>query len=103
MTNSVNTSPGSAGNAPVALSILLDRSGSMMSIADDIVGGVNSLLANQRTEPGEVVVTIAQFDSQDPFELLVDGEALDRCGRPGRQSVSAARDAPRCSMPSGNS
>lgn len=62
--------------APVALSILLDRSGSMMSIADDIVGGFNALLANQRTQPGEVMLTLAQFDGQDPFEMLMDGIPL---------------------------
>lgn len=82
------------GNSPVALSILLDRSGSMMSIADDIVVGVNSLLANQRTEPGEVIVTIAQFDSQDPFELLVDGKTLDDVA-----DVNRNRYQPRGSTP----
>lgn len=63
-------------SAPVALSILLDRSGSMMSIAGDIVDGFNALLANQRTQPGEVIVTLAQFDSHDPFELIIDGVPL---------------------------
>jgi len=65
-----------ATNAPVALSILLDRSGSMMTIADAIVDGFNALLANQRTQPGEVLVTLAQFDSEDPFELLLDAVPL---------------------------
>ena len=62
--------------APIALSVLLDRSGSMMSIADDIVDGFNALLANQRTMPGEVFVTLAQFDTGNPFELLMDGLPL---------------------------
>jgi len=62
--------------APVALSILLDRSGSMMTIADDIVDGFNRLLANQRTRPGQVFVTLAQFDTKDPFELLIDAVPL---------------------------
>lgn len=63
-------------NSPVALSVLLDRSGSMMSIADDIVDGFNRLLAQQRTQPGEVIVTLAQFDSEDPFELVIDAVPL---------------------------
>ena len=58
--------------APIALSVLLDRSGSMMSIADDIVDGFNALLSNQRTQPGEVFLTLAQFDTENPFELLMD-------------------------------
>ena len=72
----MNTSPNNSTPAPVALSVILDRSGSMMSIADDIVDGFNALLANQRTQPGEVYVTLAQFDSQDPFELLIDAVPL---------------------------
>ncbi len=57
---------------PVALSVLLDRSGSMMSIADDIVDGFNRLLAQQRQQSGEVIVTLAQFDSENPFDIAID-------------------------------
>ncbi len=72
-----NTNPnGNTTPAPIALSIILDRSGSMMSVADDIVAGLNDLLANQRRQPGEVYVTLAQFDGQDPFELLIDAVPL---------------------------
>ena len=62
--------------APIALSVLLDRSGSMMSIAGDIVDGFNALLANQKTQPGEVFVTLAQFDSEEPFDLVIDSVPL---------------------------
>ena len=70
------TTPETNRNAPIALSILLDRSGSMMSIANDIVDGLNALLTSQRTLPGEVIVTLAQFDSEGPFELLIDAVPL---------------------------
>lgn len=62
--------------APVHLSVVLDRSGSMNSIADDTVGGFNAFLAEQRRAPGAARVTLAQFDSEDPFELLIDGVDL---------------------------
>ncbi|HEX5631336.1 MAG TPA: vWA domain-containing protein [Acidimicrobiia bacterium] len=58
---------------PVHFSVVLDRSGSMASIADDIVGGFNEYLVRQQAEPGEARVTLIQFDGQDPFEVLVDG------------------------------
>lgn len=45
----------------------------MASIADDIVGGLNQFLARQRSEDGEARITVAQFDDQDPFEVLIDG------------------------------
>ena len=60
----------------VHISIVLDRSGSMTRIADDIVGGFNQFLRKQRNTEGEARVTLAQFDSEDPFEMLIDGIPL---------------------------
>lgn len=62
--------------APVHISVVLDRSGSMRSIADDVVGGFNEFLAEQRRTPGRARITLAQFDSQEPFEVLIDGVDL---------------------------
>jgi len=61
---------------PVHISVVLDRSGSMASIADDVVGGFNEFMARQRQEEGEARVTLVQFDGQDPFEVLADGTDL---------------------------
>ncbi len=61
---------------PVHISIVLDRSGSMADIADHVVGGFNEFLRKQRETEGEARVTLVQFDSDDPFELLVDGIPL---------------------------
>ena len=36
------------------LSILLDRSGSMEAIRDDVIGGYNTFLAAQQQQPGDV-------------------------------------------------
>jgi len=61
---------------PVHISIVLDRSGSMKRIAGDIVGGFNQFLRKQRETEGKAKVTFVQFDSDDPFELLIDGIPL---------------------------
>jgi Mg-chelatase subunit ChlD len=66
----------SEARTPVHISILLDRSGSMASIADDVVGGFNTYLREQREQPGEARVTLVQFDGQEPFEVLIDGDDL---------------------------
>jgi Mg-chelatase subunit ChlD len=63
---------------PVHISVLLDRSGSMSAIADDVVGGFNSFLEDQRRDPGPARLTLVQFDTVDPFEMVVDGEDLAR-------------------------
>ncbi len=46
------------------LYFLLDRSGSMQSIREDIVGGFDAFIAEQRRQPGQCVVSLAQFDDQ---------------------------------------
>lgn len=63
-------------NTPVHISILLDRSGSMEQIKDDIIGGFNQFLEEQRRETGQARLTLIQFDGQDPFEILTDGVTL---------------------------
>lgn len=50
------------------IAALLDRSGSMASIADDTRGGFDSYIARLRDQPGETRVTLAQFDNQ--YELV---------------------------------
>ena len=53
--------------------VLLDRSGSMESIADDVVGGMNNFIREQRTNGDDARITVVQFDSQDPAEVIVSG------------------------------
>lgn len=53
------------------LVLVVDRSGSMASIREDMEGGIKTLLAEQGREKGTCLVTIAQFDSE--YELLTDG------------------------------
>jgi hypothetical protein len=43
---------------------VLDRSGSMMSIADDTIGGFNSFLAKLKEVQGEATMTLIQFDHE---------------------------------------
>lgn len=43
--------------------VLLDRSGSMDAIKDDMMGGFDSFVKEQRSVPGACVLTLVQFDS----------------------------------------
>jgi uncharacterized protein with von Willebrand factor type A (vWA) domain len=54
--------------------VITDRSGSMDSIADDVIGGFNSFISDQRTVPGEAKVTFAQFDDQ--YEIVYAGKPI---------------------------
>ena len=53
------------------LVLVVDRSGSMESIRDDMEGGIKTLLDEQAEEKGACLVTLAQFD--DTYELVVEG------------------------------
>ncbi len=53
------------------LVLVVDRSGSMQSIRQDMEGGIKTLLDEQAEAPGACVVTVAQFDDQ--YELLFQG------------------------------
>lgn len=44
--------------------VLLDRSGSMAAIREDMEGGFDSFIQKQRELPGEFGVTLVQFDSE---------------------------------------
>ena len=52
------------------IAIILDRTGSMESIRDDTIGGFNAFLEQQKAEPGFATLTLVQFDSQDPYEVI---------------------------------
>lgn len=52
------------------LVFILDRSGSMSGLESDTIGGYNAMLAKQKKEPGEAVITTVLFD--DRYELLHD-------------------------------
>ncbi len=62
--------------------VLLDRSGSMEAMRADVIGGFNNLLVEQQ-DPSlgggpDARMTLVQFDSQDPHEVLVDGARITR-------------------------
>jgi len=58
---------------PVHVSFLLDRSGSMEPIRGDVIGGFNQFLREQQAQSCTCRMTLVQFDSQAPFEVIADG------------------------------
>jgi hypothetical protein len=75
-TQNEGTLEGAVTTAPVNLSVVLDRSGSMQRIAEDMIGGFQQFIDEQKKTEGDVRISLVQFDSQDPFEVLIDGEDL---------------------------
>lgn len=49
------------------ITLVVDRSGSMAQIKEDAEGGVNTFVSEQATAPGEVLLTLLQFDTAYEF------------------------------------
>jgi len=65
-----------ARTAGTHIVVLLDRSGSMASIATDVIGGFNTYLQEQRSNGTDARMSIVLFDSQDPQETIVWGAPI---------------------------
>lgn len=52
------------------ISVILDRSGSMEDIREDIIGSFNAFVRDQQGQPGMATLTLVQFDSQHPYEII---------------------------------
>ena len=70
------TTPSGDGNADIWF--LLDRSGSMSSIAEYVVSGFDGFFASQRAEAGDATVTVVQFDDADRHDVIVDAKPIEK-------------------------
>lgn len=59
----------------VHVTFLVDRSGSMASIRDDVIGGFNQFVHEQQALEGECFLTLHQFDSGG-FDTLFDAQSI---------------------------
>jgi hypothetical protein len=49
------------------ITLVVDRSGSMLSIREDAEGGINSFVSGQAKQPGQASFTLVQFDTEYEF------------------------------------
>jgi Mg-chelatase subunit ChlD len=56
--------------------MLIDRSGSMSSIVNDVIGGFNAYLADQQANGSDARISIILFDNQDPQETVIWGAPI---------------------------
>jgi hypothetical protein len=77
------------------IAALLDRSGSMESIADDTRGGFDAYIAGQRGQSGITRVTLAQFDND--YDVVYQNRPIDAVDAgTARHDGAARRDRPIC-------
>ena len=58
------------------ITLVVDRSGSMLQVKEDAEGGVNTFIVEQGKEPGEALLTLVQFDTE--YEFLHKGVPIQQ-------------------------
>ncbi len=76
------------------ITVILDRTGSMESIRDDTIGGFNAFLDGQQKGEGHATITLVQFDSQDPYEVVYSFRDIAEAPKLSRETY-----VPRASTP----
>ena len=76
------------------ITFLLDRSGSMVSIADDVVGGIDQFIQEQKKAPGKANFTLIQFDGRDSQEVVLSSKDITLI-----EGFTAEQFSPRGSTP----
>ncbi|MEQ8717769.1 MAG: VWA domain-containing protein [Acidimicrobiales bacterium] len=61
------------------VTVVLDRSGSMAAITHEVIAGFNGFLSDQAASAGKCRLTLVQFDSEDPFEVVIDDLPVAEC------------------------
>ena len=81
-------------NAYTHISVILDRTGSMDEIRDDTIGGFNTFLGEQKKQKAKATLTLVQFDSKDPYEVIHRFKAIGEVPELTRETY-----VPRASTP----
>jgi Mg-chelatase subunit ChlD len=58
------------------ISIVLDRSGSMSDVRDATIAGFNEFVEGQKAVPGDANVTLIQFDTENPYEVVFNSKQV---------------------------
>ena len=74
--------------------ILVDRSGSMESIATDVIGGFNTTISDQQANGPDAKLTVVQFDSQDPAGVMCAGIPILEMNRLDRSTYQPRGGTP---------
>ena len=70
----------------VHVSVILDRTGSMEGIRNDTIGGFNTFLTDQKKLKIPMTMTLVQFDSQDPYEVIHDFKDINKVNKLTRKT-----------------
>jgi hypothetical protein len=62
------------------ITILLDATGSMHNIQDDVVGGINEFIQDQKSAGSNASLTLVLFNERFPCHIIYDAVPIDQAG-----------------------
>lgn len=65
-------------NVTTHILVVLDRSGSMADARSDHEGGLKSFIDSQKDAEGDARLTVVQFDSVNPCEIVCDNVSIEK-------------------------
>ena len=89
------TTPTPPKPEPAHVWFLLDRSGSMQALYQDVVLGLQEFIREQRLAHPEARLTLVQFDSEDPHDVILDGKRFAKID----EARAVKRFEPRAATP----
>jgi len=60
------------------IAMILDRSGSMSSVRQATIDGFNEFIEGQKNGAGDANVTLIQFDTDNPYEVVFEDEPVKK-------------------------
>ena len=60
------------------ITMILDRSGSMSSVLRPTIDGFNEFVEGQKNVPGDANVTLIQFDTENPWEVVFEDKPVKK-------------------------
>lgn len=84
-------------NLPLDLYVAIDRSSSMGHLKTTVIEEINRLVATIEADDPDATVTLVTFDSEEPFDVVLDRLPVRRFGRWARRTTCRAA-GPRCWM-----
>lgn len=81
-------------NLPLDLYVAIDRSSSMGHLKTTVIEEINRLVATIEADDPDATVTLVTFDSEEPFDVVLDRLPVRRFGRVGPENYVPGRGTP---------
>lgn len=76
------------------VTVLIDASGSMSSMASDVIGSMKEFINKQKETDGECTMTLVYFNSANPHEVVFENQSIRSVSAPDQHSYRPSGGTP---------